>query len=236
MATALPAKSNLTGASVSEAGFKNAVNSLIDYLTGLLGADGQVATALSTLGAPTKSYVDNTSPVPAGSKTVWTQSAAPTGWTQDTSINDRVIRIVSGSGGGTGGNWTLSGMSIGSYTLTTADIPAHSHSGTTGSAGSHTHSASTGTAGNHNHAISRAYDNSSAGGYVSASSGRQYINASTSSAGNHTHSVSVNSAGAHTHSFTTGNTGGGGGHTHSLSNASWRPAYVDHIVASKDTI
>ncbi len=48
---------------------------------------------------------------PSGTKMLFTQAAAPTGWVQDTSQNDRVIRVVSGTGGGTGGSWTVSGLS-----------------------------------------------------------------------------------------------------------------------------
>lgn len=49
--TALPSAASFTGASVTEGGFKAAHDALISYLTGLLGTDGTVATALATLGA-----------------------------------------------------------------------------------------------------------------------------------------------------------------------------------------
>lgn len=46
--------------------------------------------------------------IPAGSKMVFYQSAAPTGWTRDTSANDRFLRVVSaGSPGTTGGSFSL---------------------------------------------------------------------------------------------------------------------------------
>lgn len=62
-----------------------------------------------------------------GTKTLFYQAAAPTGWTQDASVNDRVLRVVSGSGGGTGGSWTISGISVDGHTLSIGEIPAHTH-------------------------------------------------------------------------------------------------------------
>ena len=49
---------------------------------------------------------------PSGTKMLFMQATAPLGWTQDTDVNDKVIRVVSGSGGGTGGSWTISGLSV----------------------------------------------------------------------------------------------------------------------------
>ena len=64
------------------------------------------------------------------------QTSAPTGWTKDTSLNNRALRIVNGSVGSGGGNGfaevlnstvTTSSGSVSSHTLTTAQIPAHFH-------------------------------------------------------------------------------------------------------------
>ena len=35
---------------------------------------------------------------------IFYQASAPSGWTQDTSLNDYGLRVVSGSGGGTTGS------------------------------------------------------------------------------------------------------------------------------------
>lgn len=44
--------------------------------------------------------------IPSGTKEVFYQAAAPTGWTRDTSANDRFLRVVSaGSPGTTGGSF-----------------------------------------------------------------------------------------------------------------------------------
>jgi hypothetical protein len=70
---------------------------------------------------------------PSGTKMSFYQTAAPTGWTKDTTaaLNDAILRIVTGSAGVTGGSVAFSTWaavtSTGSYTLTTADIPSHSH-------------------------------------------------------------------------------------------------------------
>lgn len=62
-----------------------------------------------------------------GTKLVAFQAAAPTGWTQDVTQNDKVLRVVNGAGGGTGGSWTISGITVDNHTLTLAQIPAHTH-------------------------------------------------------------------------------------------------------------
>ena len=61
--------------------------------------------------------------IPAGSKTVWYQAAAPVGWTRDTSSDDKFIRVVSaGSPGSVGGSYSL-----GSEAAHTHDIPGLGH-------------------------------------------------------------------------------------------------------------
>jgi hypothetical protein len=120
----------------------------------------------------------NTSAIgfPAGTLMLFQQTAAPTGWTKQTTHNDKALRVVSGtasSGGSVGfttafGTPSVSG-SVSATTLSTAQIPSHSHSaattgqnsngggdfgdynsnpgstGSTGGGGSHTHSLSSAT-------------------------------------------------------------------------------------------
>ena len=76
---------------------------------------------------------------PSGTKMLFHQSAAPTGWTKQTSINDSALRVVSGdTGGGTGGSVAFSTLfatgktvslsgNVGATTLTVAQMPSHSH-------------------------------------------------------------------------------------------------------------
>lgn len=57
---ALPPISNFTGSTVTEGQFKTALNDLRAYLAGLLGTDGNAATALATLGSLGSGYVNKT--------------------------------------------------------------------------------------------------------------------------------------------------------------------------------
>ena len=67
----------------------------------------------------------------AGTKIVFQQTAAPTGWTKDTTHNDKALRVVSGtaSNGGIDSFSTTfgAGKTTDSHTLSTPQIPAHSH-------------------------------------------------------------------------------------------------------------
>ena len=81
--------------------------------------------------------------IPQSSVAVFYQSSAPTGWTQSTAHNDKALRVVSGSGGGSGGSISFSSAfpnsvkpisstfpisgSVSPTTITAATIPNHSH-------------------------------------------------------------------------------------------------------------
>jgi hypothetical protein len=73
---------------------------------------------------------------PAGTVMLFYQAAAPTGWTQVVTQNDKALRVVSGAGGVAGGTNAFSTVfaqsATGAKTLAIADIPAHPHSGTSG--------------------------------------------------------------------------------------------------------
>lgn len=67
---------------------------------------------------------------PAGTKMLFVQTSAPTGWTKDTDQNDKALRIVSGAAG-SGGVSPFSAVfgrtATDGYALTIADMPAHAH-------------------------------------------------------------------------------------------------------------
>lgn len=212
--------------------------------------------------------------LPAGTRMLFQQTNAPTGWTKDTSFNNKALRLVSGSvstGGtadfttvfasrtpeGTLNNVVATGT-VGSTTLTTAQIPSHSHavSGSTGTVSAdHSHNYSGTTSTNGSHAHSNSQNLVSAGG--SGSTGVEYktndgfvAGFPTNAAGDHAHSFSGTTSGIstnHTHSFsvTSGSAGSGGSHTHSLTMNThghtftgtamdFDVAYVDFILCEKD--
>jgi len=67
---------------------------------------------------------------PSGTRCFFDNDAPPTGWVRDTtaSLDDRLIRIVSGSRTPEGGSWTLTGLTLESHSHGYSDLPAHSHS------------------------------------------------------------------------------------------------------------
>ena len=189
---------------------------------------------------------------PTGTRLMFAQASAPTGWTQvtDDSANNRMLRVVNSTGAGTGGTASPILMDV---------VPSHTHtySGTSGGQSqSHTHGVS-GTTGamnsnaSHSHGISDPGHLHSAGPFASyiwgggagptdAGDNLQYgyINTSTSTTGisvnaantDHTHSFSVNSGGAnvdHTHNYS-GTTAANG------SSSNWAPRYIDMILCSKN--
>lgn len=98
---------------------------------------------------------------PAGTTKVFSQAAAPTGWTKITTQNNKGLRVVSGTGAGSGGttNFTSvlsssnsslqvtvndtfpvqivsgTGQNVGNTTLALSQLPNHTHTGLTGGTG-----------------------------------------------------------------------------------------------------
>jgi hypothetical protein len=180
--------------------FANSLGNL--SIKNTLTVNGSVFTASNgTVNATTYSgngsSLTGVSSIPSGSTALFFQGSAPSGWTQNTdaSINTTTLRVVTGTGGGTGGadafgtvfssskstesgNFVLddvanassdtSGMTLGGHTLSTPELPAHTHTrdwidgtgnpdnrslitsstptttGSTGGGGSHTHTISGG--------------------------------------------------------------------------------------------
>jgi len=103
----------------------------------LIQADA--AAARAALGAASADLIQ------AGTVMLFFQAAAPAGWTQVTTHNNKALRIVSGAGGGSGGSVTFTnafttqavGGSNSATTLTSGQIPWHTHNtifyGTSGS-------------------------------------------------------------------------------------------------------
>ena len=92
--------------------------------------------------------------VPSGATMLFYQSSAPTGWTQVTSQNNKALRVVSGSGGGTGGSNSFTSAFAGSRSISVSGSGSASGttdndgSGTTGSDGGESVSISGSVSGN----------------------------------------------------------------------------------------
>lgn len=74
---------------------------------------------------------------PSGTRMSFNQTAAPTGWTKDTTaaLNDTAMRIVTGtvgSGGSVAFSTVFGRTASDGYTLLVADIPSHTHNTSTG--------------------------------------------------------------------------------------------------------
>ena len=157
---------------------------------------------------------------PSGTKMMFVQTAAPTGWTKDTTHNDKALRVVSGSassGGSVAFTTAFASQAVagtvgtsGATTLSTAQIPSHTH---------------TQNAHNHNY-----YGGNTGGGsfnispYAGGISQRQDLGAGTS---------------LDPQTATNQNTGGGGSHDHSGGTFTGTAInlavqYVDVIIATKD--
>jgi hypothetical protein len=182
-------------------------------------------------------------PFPSGTVMVFYQASAPTGWTKSTAQNNKALRVVSGTGGSTGGSWDLSSgdtsSSTGAHTHTGAShshsTPSHSHSHSL-SAGGHTLSISEMPSHSHTTPFKQADNNGTAIIRGAGESGNATINktgSATGGGGSHSHSLSgsITSGGSGTSGLGgTGSTSSSGAHTHTIG----APKYIDVIVASKD--
>ena len=106
------------------------------------GTSGNVLTSTGTIWA---SQAISTKPFVTGTAMLFKQTAAPTGWTKVTTDDNKALRVVSGTAG-TGGSVAFttafasqtptisntlsvntSGLSAGATTLSTAQMPSHTH-------------------------------------------------------------------------------------------------------------
>lgn len=155
-----------------------------------------------------------------GTRLTFNQTTAPVGWTKSVMHNDAVFRVVSGaaSSGGTNAFTTVMAQTtVGSTTLSNAQVPSHTHTGS---------GTTSGQSNDHTHLYNTAGNKSGLG----PASGIAILWASN--LGN----PDVSSGGAsadhsHNYSFTTSSSGGGGSHNHSIA---MDIRYVDLIIAQKD--
>ena len=114
----LPTTTVAFASSATEAEFKTFLNDFRNYVSYMLGATG----------LPADSIVGG---IPSGTTMLFAQAAAPTGWTKQTTHNDKSLRVVSGSGGGSGGVQAFSTVfgrtAVDWSSLSIAQLAAHTH-------------------------------------------------------------------------------------------------------------
>jgi hypothetical protein len=116
-------------------------------LSGNLIAPGTSGNVLTSNGTTWTSAA--TSGFDSGTVILFYQAAAPTGWTKVTTQDNKALRVVSGTGGVSGGTTAFSSVftnqtvstsvsisgTTGATTLSTSQIPSHNHSTPTGLTG-----------------------------------------------------------------------------------------------------
>jgi hypothetical protein len=162
--------------------------------------------------------------IPTGTKMLFQQTSAPTGWTKDTTHDNKALRVVSGTAGAGGSSSfttafanrtgttdaTTAGGTVGATTLTANQIPAHQHYVVSTASTTATLDASDTIAGQGNYSGDNAYILS--GDTTAATEGL---------------TSSIGGGQSHTHTFT------GTSHTHGFS-LDISVAYVDLIIATKN--
>lgn len=151
---------------------------------------------------------------PATTAMLFIQAAAPPGWTKSTTHNDKALRVVTGGTGGSATGTspfsTVFGQSAtAGFTLTTNEMPGHTHTGTTGN-----------DSPDHTHGVGNAQRSSNYASYAYPFAGNDggYANSGGAST-------------RHTHTFTTASTGSGAAHAHTMD---IRVQYIDSIICTKD--
>ena len=234
---------------------------LVNGVVATTQAQSDNSTKLSTT-AYVRTAITNASPFPSGTKMLFQQTAAPTGWTKVTSgVDNKALRVVSGTAGSggsnafsntltsrsitanadnttmtgnvsvanatQGGNVSVSianastGGTVNNHTLTTSQMPSHSHSGNSGNYGG----------GVYRYAISTYRDQGYSANTTNTGGGAAHNHGFTG--GSHTHNANASFSGsAHTHNATF--TANAHNHSINVTNLDLAVSYLDVIIASKD--
>jgi hypothetical protein len=181
------------------------------------------------------------------------QSAAPTGWTQLTTQNNKALRVVSGTGGGTGGSNTFTTTFAAARSVPllqhkhnanlSNQTANHSHganaSSNTNNTGNHAHGVSDP---GHNHGYQRAAGSKERGNDSSDARAEQFQTVETQNSGT---GISIQGNGSHSHNVSTNVSVGNNSanHKHNISIANngqsgasmdFAVSYIDVIICSKD--
>ncbi|MCG3774756.1 MAG: hypothetical protein JW395_1581 [Nitrospira sp.] len=134
-----------TPLSIAQGGTAGAVSPVagsVSYGTGsayAFTAAGTVGQVLTSNGASAPTWTTDAAgtTIPSGTVMLFAQTNAPTGFTKITAHNNKALRLVSGtasSGGSIAFTTAFGSQNVGSTTLSTSQIPAHTHT-YTGAAG-----------------------------------------------------------------------------------------------------
>ncbi len=193
-----------------------------------------IATNIIHTGTDAVNADSQTVSFPTGTRLVFSQSTAPFGWVLDSSMSDRMLRVVgdtSGNGqGGTDSPIVMNVVPSHTHTFTGSALPNHTHTFTGGALPNHTHTDS-----GHSHIIPtnqvlRVFDSNFNQLNTTVVSGALQSNSTLSGAA----SISSNSAGTPTgtNSATSAGTPTGSISTNSGA-VNWSPKYLNVIVCTK---
>ena len=167
----------------------------------------------------TGTITGNLAAIPAGTRMLFQQTSAPSGWTKDTSLNNRALRLVSGSVGNGGStsfadafnaSRSTSGGSVHGHILSQSEIPSHYHLAFRSG----------------NHGQLRNGTNMSSNNYPGSGSG----------AGNLYESYNISASGSVSNVGRTSSVGSNSSHGHGFTNPNFNlnVAYTDVIIATKN--
>ena len=184
--------------------------------------------------------IGNADAFPSGTVMLFAQSSAPTGWTKQTTHNNKALRVVSGSASSGGSNAFSNTFASRSLTANAGNTTAGgnvsvsiANANTSGNVNSHTLSIN--EIPSHSHGIGAASLGPPNGG--SAARGASAANIGNMSTGNagggggHSHGFS---GGSHNHNANASFSGSAHNHNISVTNLDLEVQFVDVILAAKD--
>lgn len=210
---------NISGNAATATSATNATNA-VNATTSTTQAPGTNTTAIATTAFVQAAIPAIPSAFPTGTRLIFAQTAAPTGWTKDTTYDNAALRVVSGTAGSGGTiNFTtaFTSQSVGATALSTAQMPSHSHGV---SDPGHNHSG-----GDYGHTHTYTTFGAPAGPGIQGGNDYTYTGNYTSGGGNANIYINGNTTG-----ISVSANGSGATHTHSLDLS---VKYVDTIIATK---